>query len=459
MRGPQSALGRSQEATMIGDKPNFNERPEVDNPLGMSKYSIRRYSVQHFLLLLSLLALIIALNVQAVMIGHAALMAVAGAALLVAVLMTGLITLIGLRSVAIEIWVRRLGIGDFEYRIEPWGRDEISQTCIALETLRQNSIRALQLDTVQMLSGELREKNEELERTLADLHQSQDRVISQQKLAELGELSSGVAHEMRNPLQFILNFASASIDIAAELRDILEQLEGPDRDEVEELIQNLTENMERVTHHGNRVNGIVSAMMIFDRGTGGGFREVDLNELLVEQTNLAHHAVMAYEPGFSAEVSMELAPGVEEVVAIPEDIARVIAHLATNSCEGMVEKAREEGSDYRPELKVSTTSGEDGVTILFRDNGAGMTEETMSRMFNPFFTTRETGRNTGLGLSLVWDIVRGHGGDIEAASEQGRGAEVKVYLPRHPERRQEGLEAESRQAGVEPEPASQGQPV
>ena len=412
--------------------PAFGDQPDFDNPLGMSKFSLRRYSVRHFLLVLSLLALIVALNVQAVLIGNAALLALASSALLAALLLVALIALIGVRSVAIELWIRRLGIGDFEYRIEPWGRDEISQMCLALDTLRQNSIRALQLDTVRRLSDELRRKNAELEEALADLEQSQDRIISQQKLAELGELSSGVAHEMRNPLQFILNFTSASSDIAEELGELLRRLDGADREEAEELVRDLSENLERVTHHGGRANGIVSAMMIFDRGTGGGFRTVDLNQLLVEQTNLAHQAVRVYEPGFGAEVSLELDPDLEEVVAVPEDVARVITNLVTNACEGMVEKARQEGGDYGPELRVVTVNGEDGVTMLFRDNGAGMTQETIAKMFNPFFTTRDTGRNTGLGLSLVYDIVREHGGDIVAESEPGRRTEVKVLIPRRP---------------------------
>ena len=413
--------------------PAFGGRPDRDNPLGMSKYSIRRHSVRHFLLLFSLLILIIAINLQAFLIGNLALLAVAAVALLVALVMTGVITLIGIRSVAIEIWIRRLGMGDFEYRIEPWGRDELSQTCLALDTLRQNSIRALQLDTVQRLSDELREKNDALEQALADLRQSQDRIVSQQKLAELGELSAGVAHEMRNPLQFILNFTSASIDVAAELGEILAREGGSDREDKEELVRDLKDNMERVMQHGNRANGIVSAMMIFDRGTGGGFRPVDLNQLLVQQTSIAQQAVRAHEPGFSVEVSFELDPGLEDVVVVPEDVARVISNLVINACDGMVDKARQKGNDYRPQLKVVTFDGVEGVKILFRDNGPGMTEDIMAKMFNPFFTTKGTERNTGLGLSLVYDVVREHGGDIKVESKPGRHTEMTVFLPKRME--------------------------
>ena len=420
---------------MAGSPPTFEEQPESNDPFGMSKYSIRRYSVQHFLLLSVVLCLIVAMNVHAVLAGHVVLIALAAATMLVALAMTGLIILIGIRSVAIEIWIRRLGMGDFEYRIEPRGQDEISKTCLALETLRQNSIRAMRMDMVQRLSDELREKNDDLEQALANLRQSQDRIISQQKLAELGELSSGVAHEMRNPLHFIRNFASSSKVIASELGEILEQPEGTTGEDVEELIRDLTENMDRLMHHTGRVNGIVSAMLTLDRGTGGGFQPVDLNRLLSQQTNLAHQAVQSYEPGFVAEVTMELDPRLEEVIAVPEDVARAVANLVTNACQAMAERARLEGNEYRPELTVGTAGVEDGVLILIRDNGMGMTPEIMEKMFNPFFTTRDTGRNTGLGLSLAYDVVRGHGGNIDAESEPGQHTEMKVLLPKYQETR------------------------
>lgn len=286
---------------------------------------------------------------------------------------------------------------------------------------------------MRRLSEELREANEELEQALVELRQSQDRIISQQKLAELGELSSGMAHEMRNPLQFVLNFTSASIDVAAELDEMLARLDAADPEEADELITDLKENLDRVLHHGGRANSTVSAMMLLDRGTGGGFRAVDLNELLTEQTNLAHQSVKAYEPGFSAEVSMELDAALEDVVAVPEDVARVIAHLVTNACQAMVERARLEGNEYRPRLTVATAAGDDEVTMRFRDNGEGMTPETMEKMFSPFFTTRTTERNTGLGLSLVHDVVRAHGGDITAESEPGDYTEITVTLPKHPD--------------------------
>ena len=418
---------------MTGRTNHFDGPSESNDPLGMSKYSIRRYSVQQVLLLLTVLCLIVAINVQAILAGQVLLTILAAVTLFFALTMTALVLLIGIRTVAIEIWIRRLGMGDFEYRVEPWGEDEVSKACLALETLRENSIRAMQLDTVQRLSDELHEKNEELERVLADLRHSQDQIISQQKLAELGELSSGVAHEMRNPLQFIRNFAVLSKDISVELDEMLKQPEGMDQDEAEELLNDLAENMERVVRHSDRANGIVSAMLTLDRGTGGGFRPVDLNELLTQQTDLAHRSVQTQHPGFNAAVSMELDLALEEVILVPEDIARAIANLVTNACQAMAEKAIHHGSDYKPELSVGTTGADDEIVVIVRDNGVGMTPHTMERMFNPFFTTKETGRNTGLGLSLAYDVIREHGGNIEAESEPGQHTEMRVTLPKRSE--------------------------
>ena len=274
----------------------MNQSAEVTDPLGMSPLSPRRRSMQIFGLLVVANIILVVIVVKAGVGGDAILIGLSAGTMGVMAVMTALAMWSGVRTVAVELWIRRLGMGDFEFRIEPRGNDEVSKICMALETLRQSSIRAMQVDTVQRLSEELREKNAELEQALVDLRQSQDRIISQQKLAELGELSSGVAHEMRNPLQFILNFSSSSREIAVELREMLEQPEGIAWEEVKELAQDLADNMERVLHHSGRANGIVSAMLTLDRGSGGAFRPVDLNELLVEQTNLAHRAVQATNP-------------------------------------------------------------------------------------------------------------------------------------------------------------------
>lgn len=407
----------------------LNESNAGNDPFGMSRFSIRRYSVQHFLLIGLTNGLLVGLTAVAYSHGYVPLIALSAATLAVVLVKTALVIWVGIRTIAVEAWIRRLGMGDLEYRIEPRGNDEVAKACQALEALRQNSIRAMQLDLVSQLSTELQERNGELEQALADLRESQDRIISQQKLAELGELASGVAHEMRNPLQFVRNFTSLSQELVAEL---LEQPGEVHRQQAEGLIKDLAGNLERVEHHSGRLNSIASAMMIYDRRTEGGFQPVELNQLIVEQTNLGYQAIRVYEPGFSAEVSMELDPALGETVVVPEDVARVISNLVMNACEAMVEKLRVEGSGYQPRLTVATKNSEDAVTMMVRDNGMGMNREMMARMFNPFVTTRSTGRNMGLGLSLVWDVIREHGGSVEPESEPGRYTEMKVQLPKRP---------------------------
>ena len=411
----------------------LSEGMNSNDPFGVSRFSIRRYSVQHLLLIIVVILLLVSMIFVAAAQGNVPLLALSLATLSVVLLKTSLLVRVGVRTIAVEAWIRRLGMGDFDYRIEPRGNDEVSKACLALETLRLNCQKAMQLDLVTQLSEELGAKNGELEQALADLQESQDRIISQQKLAELGELSSGVAHEMRNPLQFIANFTESSRELAAELLETLNQPDHKDLEKAQVLVRDISDNLGRVERHTGRLKSISSAMIVYDRGTGGGFRPLDLNRLLEEQTNLGHRSVQAYEPGFSADITMQLDPAIGEVVAVPEDLARMIVNLVMNACQSMAEKRRGAGDEYGPVLTVTSENSGGGVSILVQDNGAGMDRETQSRMYNPFFTTWNTGRNTGLGLSLVWDIIREHGGNIEVESELGQGTVVKVVLPGGPD--------------------------
>ena len=410
----------------------LNEQHDVNKPLGMSKFSIRRSSVQQLLCMLFMHIFLIIAGVASLTQGNWLIFALSGGAYILLFLHTIIVAINIPRIVKVEVWIRRLGAGDFKHSVEPWGNDEVSKVVIALEALRQNSIRALQIDTVTQLSEELRDRNAELEQALADLQDSQDRIISQQKLAELGELTSGVAHEMRNPLQFIRNFTESSQELSEELQELLNESGDFNREEAAEIVNDIVGNMERIEHHASRLNYIASAMMILDRGTGGGFRSVDLNRLVIEQTDLGHKAIQAYEPGFEAAVNMDLNPTLDEIEVVPEDIARAIINLVMNACESMAERRRLAQGEYGPQLTVSTDSTDDGVIMLVRDNGTGLSQEVKERMFNPFYTTRKTPRNTGLGLSLVWDIVREHGGSVAAASVCGEYTELKVVLPTSP---------------------------
>ncbi len=421
---------------MTDQDPLFDRPHDANDPFGLSKFSIRRYSIQQGLLLLSIIALLAATNVQAVLYGNLTLTVLAGATLAVTLALTALILYVGTRAVAVEIWIRRLGMGDFDYKIEPRGNDEVSKACEALETLRQSSIRALRLDLVQKLSDELQQKNAALEDTLDELRKTQDRIVSQQKLAELGELSAGVAHEIRNPLQFIRNFAKSSETIAREIGEASQQPDGGDSEAVREDIDDLVENMGRIVRHSDRADRIIMDMLALGRRGSGAFETVDLNRLLADQVTLAHQAVQAQMPGFSAIVRQELDPDMGDVVAVQEDLARVFANLVTNACHAMADRAGAADERYRPELRIESRRTPEGAEIAVRDNGLGMAPEVMSEIFNPFFTTKEGAWNTGLGLSLSHDIIREHGGEIIPASEPGEYTIMTVRLPLDPARRE-----------------------
>ena len=415
------------------DQPQlFNQPRDSNDPFGMSKFSIRRYSVQQMLLTLGILGLLAATNVMAAVHGNGVLMVLAGTTLGMMLVLTALVVHVGIRVVAVEAWIRRLGMGDLEYRIEPWGNDEVSKSCEALETLRQSSIRAMKLDLVQQLSDELQEKNSALEHTLEELSKTQDQIVSQQKLAELGELSAGVAHEIRNPLQFIRNFAKSSEHMVDQIREISEQPGASDSREMDELTADLGENMGRIVAHSDRADGIVGDMLAMGRRGTGTFGAVNLNRLLAAQVSLAHQAVQAQEPDFSATVRQELDPDLGDIIAVEEDLARVLTNLVTNACHAMAERARDSGDKYEPELRIESRRTPDGAVIEVRDNGVGMTPEVTSKIFNPFFTTKDGSRNTGLGLSLSYDIIREHGGQIVPASKLGECTVMTVRLPRDP---------------------------
>ena len=405
---------------------------ERNDPFGLSKFSIRRYSIQHFLLIFVVIGLLAATTVLAALHGNVVLIVLAATTLAVTLVKAALVLHVGIRTIAVEAWIRRLGMGDYEYRIEPRGNDEVSKACLALETLRQSSIRAMQLDLVQKLSDELQEKNAALEDTLDELRKSQDRIISQQKLAELGELSAGVAHEIRNPLQFIRNFASNSEVIAGQIKAAPEQPDDSDVETVDELTADLVDNMRRIVMHSERADRIIADLLAMGRRGEGAFEPVDLNPFLAKQAGLGYQAAQAQAPGFTADIRHELDPAVGRIVAVHEDLARVFTNLVTNACHAMAERAAACGDDYAPELRIGTRRTDDGAEVTIRDNGVGMTPEIMARIFSPFFTTKESSRSTGLGLTLSHEIVREHGGQIVAESRPGKYTEMTVQLLRDP---------------------------
>ena len=409
--------------------PQENHQEEEKQPVNISKFSLRRYSIQQLLLIFLILNLLVAINVYAAVTGNRPLVALAGLTLALFLVKTCIVLYAGFRTVGVEIWIRRMGMGDLEYRIEPRGRDEISLACEALETLRQSSIKAMELDLVKELSGQLQERNEELEQTLRDLQTAQDQVITQQKLAELGELTAGVAHEIRNPLQFIENFAKDAITVYEDLSH------EDDPEVVSNLSQEMKENLQRIVSNAERVNRVVQDMTATARTSAGQFRPTRLNALLQSQANLAYQSACAREPGFSADVQWILDPWLDtdegQMTAVPEDLARVVSSVVSNACHALIDRQQQQDGDpYYPWLRLTTSLQDNNVRITIADNGVGMPPEVLEKMFNPFFTTRQANQGTGLGMSVSHDVVREHGGTIQVESRPGEGTEITITLPK-----------------------------
>ena len=395
--------------------------------------SLRTYSGKSIFFLVGRSGLLIALSVYAGMFGNTTLLALALAALVVDLAHTVVQAFIHVRGLFLQQWVKRLVAGDLEFYVDTPGSDEISMYGRVLEALRQALIRSRKLQTAQEeLSEELRKNNETLKSTLDQLRTTQNQIISQQKLAELGEVSAGVAHEIRNPLQFVKNFAESSVIIVEELAEIAARKETLSsekiQEEISELTGDLTENMTRITHHSDRANRIVTDMLDLRRDGQREFRPVDINQLLVEQTMLAFHAARAQYQGFNMEIQKELDPNAGDISAVPEDLGRVFINMVSNACQAIEEK-RQQDDGFVPALRLKTARTEDAVEISIRDNGIGMTPDVMAKMFTPFFSTKTANQGTGLGMSLSHDIVRGHGGTITPDSVVGEYTELTVTIP------------------------------
>ena len=356
-------------------------------------------------------------------------------ALLIAWLFIGRILLSRLEK--LSNWMRRMADGDLEARVEIGGRDEVADMAAALEVFRRHALEVQRLNLVEKLAEDLQGKNAELERVLEELNRAQDQIVASQKLAALGELTAGVAHEIKNPLNFVKNFSEASEELIEELSEILNEsgptLSDEDQDLVKEISDDLAGNFERIRSHGARANRIVEDMLRMNRETGDR-QPTDINLLLDEYAGLAFHSARASDTNFQLEIKQDLDPGLGIIDVIPQDLGRVFLNIVGNSCHATDERRQslmgtQQGADYAPTIWLTTRRKEDVAEIRFKDNGPGIPPEVVDRIFNPFFTTKPTGKGTGLGLSICSDIVREHGGNIQVTSEPGEYTEMVITLP------------------------------
>ena len=301
----------------------------------------------------------------------------------------------------------------------------------AVETFADQAVIAI---SNVNLFDEVQQRTRELSKSLDDLRTAQDRLVQTEKLASLGQLTAGIAHEIKNPLNFVNNFAALSAELTDELKDVLKPavFDETIRAEVDEVTGLLKDNLSKVVQHGKRANSIVKNMLLHSREGSGEHRPADVNALVDESLNLAYHGARAEKPQFNVTLQRDFDPKAGMVEVFPQEITRVLLNLISNGFYAVTSrKADNGGAEFEPLVTATTRGRDDHVEIRIRDNGTGIPPEVKERMFNPFFTTKPAGEGTGLGLSMSHDIiVKQHGGTIEVETEPGAFTEFRLVLPR-----------------------------
>ena len=380
-----------------------------------------------------------------------------GGALLIVYLFIGRVLLNRLEHLSVRM--RDMADGDLETEVEVKGRDEVTEMSQALEVFRQHALEVQRLNLVEKLALELEGKNSELELVLQELEGkndvlevqrqdlasanenlrlAQDQIVAREKLAALGELTAGVAHEIRNPLNFVKNFSEASDELIEEMNEIIDEGEGSLDEEqityIKEITQDLIDNLERIRSHGNRADRIVHDMLMMGRG-GGDYQLADLNAIVDEHARLAYHSARAVDPDFNLDMRHEFDPDMGQVRMIPQDLGRVFVNVVSNAGYATDQKRRELAANgggaaaFMPTVWITTKRGEESAQVRIKDNGDGIPDEVKEKIFQPFYTTKPTGEGTGLGLAMCNDIIRQHGGSIEVDTEPGQYTEMVITIP------------------------------
>jgi signal transduction histidine kinase len=320
---------------------------------------------------------------------------------------------------------------------------------ISVQSFRKNAYTEYHLNLLQNLAAytsialDNADAYRRLDATLQNLQATQQQLVTQQKLASLGQLTAGIAHEIKNPLNFVNNFAALSVDLAKELREEIgkQRAEGEGRgaksegrdefENIEEIVDTLIQNAEKINHHGKRADNIVKSMMQHARGSSGQREPVDINHLLDEAVNLTYHGMRAQDASFNITIEKDYDESLDKIEVVPQDISRVFLNIANNAAYAAHQKKKDSRDGFTPMLSVSTKRLTAQIEIRIRDNGNGIPADIREKIFNPFFTTKPTGQGTGLGLSISHDIiVQQHRGEINVETEEGKFTEFVVRLPR-----------------------------
>lgn len=279
----------------------------------------------------------------------------------------------------------------------------------------------------KLLEEKVKHRTNQLQESLESLKSTQAQLIQSEKMASLGELAAGIAHEIQNPLNFVNNFSEINSELITELTDKVDQ---GDYDEVKIIARDIKENSEKISHHGKRADGIVKGMLQHSRNSGGLKEPTNINVLCDEYLRLAYHGLRAKDKSFNSGMSTDFDDSIPLLNIVPQDMGRVILNLLTNAFYAVNEKVKSEGKDYKPLVSISTKKADNKVEITISDNGNGIPQSIIDKIFQPFFTTKPTGHGTGLGLSMSYDIVtKAHGGELKVESKEGEGTRFYISLP------------------------------
>ena len=327
----------------------------------------------------------------------------------------------------------KMADGDLKEPVQLKGSDEIRDMAGALELFRQNTLEAQRLNLVEKLSKELKKKNKDLEKSIADLHKTKKQLVLQEKLASLGQLTAGIAHEIKNPLNFINNFSKISHGLLKDLKEDLapavREIGDKKYEEIQESLQDLQSNMKKISAHGERADNIVNGMLDHSRSESLKRELVDINKYMDTYSELALHSKRSLNSSFTVSLEKNYDPNMPAIEIVPQDMSRMILNIISNACDAVYEKQNQNDEVYRPCIELCTKKEGKSAKIFIKDNGLGLPNEIKEKIFNPFFTTKATGQGTGLGLSLTQDIAVKYGGSITVNSKEGEFTEFVISLP------------------------------
>ncbi|MDQ3843737.1 MAG: ATP-binding protein, partial [Bacteroidota bacterium] len=321
--------------------------------------------------------------------------------------------------------VQKVNAGDLQVKVPVEVNDEIGYLAYHFNLMTE-SLR----NYAEEMENLVARRTQELERSLKELKATQTQLIQSEKMASLGELTAGIAHEIQNPLNFVNNFSEVSTELVEELKEgSLKALKNRNGSEVERLISSLSQNLQKINYHGRRADAIVKSMLLHSRKSTGEKELTDINKLIDEYLRLAYHGMRAKDKNFTITLHTDFDSGIDKISIVPQEIGRVLLNLFNNAFYAVQEKKRKVKDTYEPVITVSTKQFNGRVEITIWDNGLGIPQNVLDKIFQPFFTTKPTGQGVGLGLSLSYDIIKAHGGEIKVEPKEGEGAEFIIHLP------------------------------